>query len=81
MLFQSSVNIRKYATRRLLCLVSNSCCSNTFVRLMYTESDVYVATQHYDANKLWTRTIWNRYSGRINPPTKNPKKPHFTYLT
>ena len=38
------------------------------------DSDVYVATQYYDENKLWTRTIWNRYSGRINPPTKNPQE-------
>ena len=37
------------------------------------DSDVYIATEQYDAKKLWTRTIWNRYSGCIDNPHKPPQ--------
>ena len=37
------------------------------------DSDVYIATEQYDAKNLWTRTIWNRYSGCIDNPRKPPQ--------
>ena len=29
-------------------------------------SDIFISTKQYDANKLRTRTIWNRYSGCLD---------------
>ena len=37
------------------------------------DSDDYVATKYHDSKKLWLRTIWNRYCGRVNHPTENPE--------